>query len=224
MHHSENDPLDAKSYHPHMPWPEDALTADENIVTSFRQHWKLLVIPALVFLVLLIVLAWTLSLVSWGWLEFFVAALIVAAFVWFVARPLVDWWVTRYVLTTERLITRKGLIAQSGIEIPLERITNVNFSQTFWERLLGAGDLLVESAGTTGQSRFANIPRPDNFASVLYNVREQRTLSLQSGAAAVSEAGDDAIDKMRRLKELHREGVITDAEYEEKRQKLLGEI
>ena len=208
-----------------MPWPEDALTGDETIVTSFRQHWKVVFIPALVTLLLLIVLAATVSFTPWGWLEILLALLLLAALIWFVIRPAVDWWVTRYVLTTERLMTRKGLIAQSGIEIPLERITNVNFSQTFWERLLGAGDLLVESAGTTGQSRFANIPRPDNFASVLYNVREQRTLALQSGSAAASEAAsDDAIDKMRRLKELHREGVISEGEYEEKRRKLLDEI
>lgn len=207
-----------------MAWPEDALTADESIVVSFRQHWKLLAIPVVWFLGVLIALFVIYQWIPGGRTWDIVFTLItLGAFGWFVVRPVVDWWVTRYVLTTERLITRTGLIAQSGIEIPLERITNVNFSQGFWERLLGAGDLLVESAGSTGQSRFANIPRPDNFASVLYNVREQRTLALQSGSGAVADS-DDAIDKMRRLKELHHDGVISDAEYEQKRQKLLGEI
>lgn len=207
-----------------MPWPENALTADEAIVMSFRQHWKLLAIPLLVFVGVVILLVASLQWLPWGWVEFVVALALLGAFVWFVVRPLVDWWVTRYVLTTERLITRTGLIAQHGIEIPLERITNVNFSQTFWERLLGAGDLLVESAGTTGQSRFANIPRPDNFASVLYNVREQRTLTLQGRDGAAEQLSGDAIDKLRRLKQLHSEGVISDAEFEEKRRRLLGEI
>jgi uncharacterized membrane protein YdbT with pleckstrin-like domain len=149
--------------------------------------------------------------------------IVIGGFVWFVVRPVVSWLVTRYVLTTERLMTRTGLIAQSGIEIPLERITNVNFDQSVFERFLGAGDLLVESAGTTGQSRFANIPRPDQFASVLYNVREKRALALQSGSTAAP-VSDDAIEKLRRLKQLHEEGVLSDAEYEDKRQKLLGEI
>jgi membrane protein YdbS with pleckstrin-like domain len=207
-----------------MPWPEDALTADETIVVSFRQHWKLLVIPIAWFLGVVILLAAALQWLPWGWVEFVVAIALLAAFLWLVVRPVVDWWVTRYVLTTERLITRTGLVAQHGIEIPLERITNVNFSQSFWERLLGAGDLLVESAGTTGQSQFANIPRPDNFASVLYNVREQRTLTLQSGGAKTEPTSGDAIDKLRRLKELHAEGVISDAEFETKRRQLLGEI
>jgi uncharacterized membrane protein YdbT with pleckstrin-like domain len=207
-----------------MSWPEDALTDDEEIVLSFRQHWKLLVIPIIWFIGMLIVV-----FVIYQWIpggrtvDIILTLIVLGGFAWFVVRPVVSWLVTRYVLTTERLMTRTGLIAQSGIEIPLERITNVNFSQSFFERFLGAGDLLVESAGTTGQSRFANIPRPDQFASVLYNVREKRALALQSGSGAAP-VSDDAIEKLRRLKELHEEGVLSDAEYEDKRQKLLGEI
>lgn len=208
-----------------MPWPEDALTDDEDIVVAFRQHWKLLAVPFAWFVGVLIVLV---VIFQWlpvgGAFELILDLLALAAFGWFVVRPVVDWWMTRYVLTTERLITRKGLIAQSGVEIPLERITNVNFSQSFWERFLGAGDLLVESAGTTGQSRFANIPRPDQFASVLYKARERRTLALQSGSAAGDAKDDDAIDKLSRLKRLHDDGIISDTEYEEKRKKLLEEI
>jgi uncharacterized membrane protein YdbT with pleckstrin-like domain len=207
-----------------MSWPEDALTDDEEIVLSFRQHWKLLVIPIIWFIGMLIVL-----FVIYQWIpggstvDIILTLIVLGGFVWFVVRPVVSWLVTRYVLTTERLMTRTGLIAQSGIEIPLERITNVNFNQSVFERFLGAGDLLVESAGTTGQSRFANIPRPDQFASVLYNVREKRALALQSGSTAAP-VSDDAIEKLRRLKQLHEEGVLSDAEYEDKRQKLLGEI
>jgi uncharacterized membrane protein YdbT with pleckstrin-like domain len=207
-----------------MSWPEDALTDDEEIVLSFRQHWKLLVIPIIWFIGMLIVL-----FVIYQWIpggstvDIILTLIVIGGFAWFVVRPVVSWLVTRYVLTTERLMTRTGLIAQSGIEIPLERITNVNFNQSVFERFLGAGDLLVESAGTTGQSRFANIPRPDQFASVLYNVREKRALALQSGSTAAP-VSDDAIEKLRRLKQLHEEGVLSDAEYEDKRQKLLGEI
>ena len=149
-----------------MAWPDDSLTEGETIVTSFRPHWKLLLIPAVWGVGVLVVF----SLFEL-WLDavFLVrAAVALVVFGWFVVRPLVNWWFTRYVLTSERLITRRGLIAQSGIEIPLERITNVNFSQTVIERLLGAGDLLVESAGETGQSDFTNIPRPDRFQAVLY--------------------------------------------------------
>jgi uncharacterized membrane protein YdbT with pleckstrin-like domain len=148
---------------------------------------------------------------------------VIGAAIWFVVRPIVSWLTTRYVLTNERLITRRGWIAKSGIEIPLENITNVNFSQTAIERMLGAGDLLVESAGTTGQSEFKNIPRPDNFATLLYKVREERSVSMQGGT--IVEAADaDPTEQLQRLKALHDDGILTDEEYEAKRRKLVDEI
>ena len=154
-----------------MAWPEDALSDDEIIVTSFRPHWKTLFIPFGWFVLGMIaigVIFWVFGGTSFDWI--LVLAVVIAVLV-LVAKPLIDWWVTRYVLTNERLITRTGLIAKSGVEIPLENITNVNFSQTFFERILGAGDLLVDSAGSMGQSKFANIPHPDVFASLLYSTR-----------------------------------------------------
>ncbi len=212
-----------------MPWPEDALTSDESVVTSFRPHWKLLALPVLWFVLLSI---------GWGlvvrWFDIFPWGLFgyLALGLWLVASPLLTWWTSLYVLTTERLMTRRGLISKSGIEIPLENITNVNFGQTVFERMIGAGDLLVESAGTSGQSRFKDIPRPDKFQTELYRVREERTLYL-SGRSPVSptqsspstqRGGAANAEAIEKLAELHEAGHITDEEFEAKRKQLLEEM
>src|SRR4029450_10437970 len=81
-----------------------------------------------------------------------------------VAGRVLRWSTTHFVLTTERLIFRSGLVAKFGREIPLERINDVTFSQSLFERLIGAGDLLVESAGEHGQSSFSNIRDPADVA------------------------------------------------------------
>ncbi|MCZ7533446.1 MAG: PH domain-containing protein [Acidimicrobiia bacterium] len=201
-----------------MAWPEDALTEGESIVTSFRPHWKLLFIPAVWGIGALVVfglLAYWFDAGFW----FKVAALVIVL-VWFVVRPLVDWWFTRYVLTTERLITRRGLIAQRGIEIPLEGVTNVNFSQSVFERILGAGDLLVESAGETGQSDFDNIPHPDTFQALLYKTREARSMDLSAGGG-VKRPKDDGAEAIRKLAALRDEGLVSEEEYERKRKEIL---
>ena len=91
-----------------------------------------------------------------------------------------------------------------------------------WQ-LDGSTDLLVESAGTTGQSKFHNIPRPDNFAALLYKVREERSVSMQGGTV-VQAADADPTEQLQRLKKLHDDGILTDEEYEAKRQKLVDEI
>lgn len=182
-------------------------------------------IPMLWFVAGLVVLGVALSL-DWidGAFLWVIVLAVVAAAIWLVVRPLVDWWTTRYVLTNERLITRTGLIAKSGVEIPLERITNVNFSQSIFERMLSAGDLLIESAGSTGQSRFANIPNPDEFQTVLYKAREQRSIELSGSSAPTGEFKPHAADSIQKIADLRDQGLITEEEYEEKRKKLLDEI
>lgn len=208
-----------------MAWPEDTLTADELVVTKFRPHWKLLFVPIGFFLLGLIAL-----FIIFRWIpgsttvDLVLTGLVIVALLILVVKPLIDWYFTWYVLTTERLITRSGVIARRGIEIPLENINNVNFSQGVFERLLGAGDLLIESAGETGQSEFRDIPRPDEFQALLYRTREARTLSLAEGTASSPAQPSDATERLQRLAALHRDGVLSDEEYQEKRRKLLDEI
>ena len=149
---------------------------------------------------------------------------VIGAAVWLVVRPLVDWYTTRYVLTDERLITRTGLVAKSGVEIPLENITNVNFAASMFERMLGAGDLLIESAGSAGQSKFANIPHPDDFQTLLYRTREHRSIELSGSTAPTGEFKPHAADSIQKIADLRDQGLISEEEYEEKRQKLLDEI
>jgi hypothetical protein len=75
-----------------------------------------------------------------------------------------------------------------------------------------------------GQSKFANIPHPDDFASLLYKTRENRTKDLASNVGLAAAAEPDATEKLARLKQLHSDGILTDEEYTEKRKKLVDEI
>ncbi len=205
-----------------MSWPENSLSNDEVIITSFRPHWKLLFIPILWFIALsaaILLVAANVDILQWVLIT--VLGLLA---LYFVVKPLVDWWWTRYVLTTERLITRTGLVAKSGVEIPLENITNVNFNQTFLERILGAGDLLIESAGSTGQSRFTNIPHPDEFQTLLYRTREERSMRMSGSHAHEPAPQRDHAEEIRKLASLRDEGLISDEEYEAKRREILDEM
>lgn len=129
-----------------------------------------------------------------------------------------NWLFTKYIITNERLIIREGLIARRGKEIPLERIDNVSFSQTVGERILRSGDLIIESAGEGGQSLYTDIPKPEDTQSMIYQIREARMMQLE-GKANMSPA-----DEIEKLSKLWKDGVITEAEFEEKKQKLLGEM
>lgn len=200
-----------------MAFPRELLTPGEEVLEEFRPHWRMLAIPA----------AWTVGAIVvtlvafmlWdGTLPMVVAAIAFAAWLYLGLWRFVSWLFTWYVLTTERLITRRGVIARRGVDLPLENINDVQFSQTILERVLRSGDLIIESAGEMGQSRFSDIGSPQKFQSRLYQVREDRV------AAIGRDIADDPTATLERLASLHRLGSITDAEFEEKKQQLLDEI
>jgi uncharacterized membrane protein YdbT with pleckstrin-like domain len=207
-----------------MSYPERLLTDDEKIITQFRPHWRLLALPVLWVVAAIVAIVLVYQVIPGeDWVDHITTILIVALLVPLAVSPFIRWWFTAYVLTNERLITRSGIIARAGIEIPLENINNVLFNQNIVERLLKSGDLLIESAGESGQSRFSDIPEPEEFQALLYRTREERVTAAARDEARVLQAPDPT-EQLERLAGLHRDGVISDEEYEAKRQALLDEI
>lgn len=194
--------------------PERFLSDNEQIARAFRPHWKALIGPVLVFDLILavgIVVAIVANIAAWIPI---VAAIVLGLLV--AAKPVLEWWFTSYVITNERLVVRSGILSREGKEIPLEVINDVAFSQTFGERLFRSGDLLVESAGELGQSRYSDIPLPEEVQALIYELREDRITALNTGSTPT--------DQLATLAQLHRDGVLTDDEFNEKKRKLLDEI
>lgn len=198
-----------------MPYPERLLSPDESIVVQFRPHWQALLIP--IGGAVVAVLAIALSVVfADGTVMWLLVLGIVGIWILVSIRVIADWWTTQYVLTTERVVRRAGVFSRSGTEIPLEVINNVAFSQGFLERMVHSGDLLIESAGETGQSRFTDIPDPEGLQSQIYQVREKRMLALNSGTARSSKA-----DELSKLADLRDRQILSAEEFEEQKRRLL---
>ncbi len=208
-----------------MGYPTRLLSEGEEIVRQFRPHWRMLALPAgwTVLYLAVVVLSWIYLPDSpdwWGIVTWVIIGAATIAWIRLAVYPFIAWWFTWYVLTNERLISRSGILARRGLEIPLERINDVQFNQNILERILRSGDLLIESAGEMGQSRFNDIPAPEEFQSLLYSVREERTKGLSGHhppAAAPSTVGD-----LERLSRLLDDGRITQEEFEAQKRRLLG--
>ena len=199
-----------------MGYPERLLSDDEVIASEFRPHWSGIIREALVILLslLIIVLLLVFEASPWFVLVVFVAAVVI------VARGLVKWATTLHVITNERVIYRAGLIAKKGKEIPLEVINDVAFNQTIFERIFGTGDLLIESAGTHGQSRYRDIPAPEHVQTLIYEQRELRMTDLRGTGQTTPES---TASQLATLSRLHDEGKLTDDEFEAEKKKLLGD-
>jgi len=155
---------------------ERHLNEGERIVVHLNPHWSRLASPFVMVVVALVLVVVSDDIApegETGWMRHveWVAVraswmLVAVATIWSVQR-LVQWSTTNFVVTNHRVVFAHGIIARERIDIPIRRVNNVNFRQSMFERILGAGDLLIESGGETGQSLFSDIRDPEQVQNVI---------------------------------------------------------
>jgi uncharacterized membrane protein YdbT with pleckstrin-like domain len=158
-----------------VPFPDDVLADEEELVLHLHPHWRVAVGP-----VLLLVVALTVSILAWvmlpqndgGLLAFGAVALIMLYYaVRYGVRPLVRWRCTHYVVTGERILLQDGVIARERRDLPLNRINDHLLSQSVLDRLFGAGTLTVDSIGDQA-AVLAAVPRVHEVQNTLYELIE----------------------------------------------------
>jgi uncharacterized membrane protein YdbT with pleckstrin-like domain len=211
-----------------MTYPRRLLNEGEEVALDLKPHWWFFAnhiftgVPLLVLF--LIIVGATAGDVQrnllWVWL--------VLAVVWgiWLAIKYFDWYFTHFVVTDQRVIFRTGVLAKKGVEIPLERINNINFSQRIWERIIGAGDLAIESAGRDGVSSFSDVRHPDGVQQEIYrqaevNARRRAAWTAGAAPAAAAPAPPSVVEQIEQLASLRDRGIITPAEFEAKKAQLL---
>ncbi len=155
-----------------MAYPEDDLAPDEELILHRHPHWKMLLVPVLVLLVVVALAGFLAALIrnqSWanvGWIVLAVLGITV------IARrtmtPLLRWYTTHFVLTDRRVLVRQGLLTRTGLDIPMTRINSVRFRHGLLDRMLGTGTLIIESASQE-PLEFDDIPHVEQVHSLLYN-------------------------------------------------------
>lgn len=217
-----------------MPYPKNLINDGESVALDLRPHWWffsqhiLTGIPLAVMLILatrigdddvkkVVLIGLGVAAIAWS--------------VWLLAKFL-EWSRTFFVITDQRVIFRTGVLTRHGVEIPLERINNINFHQGVWERIIGAGDLEIQSAGEAGTSKFDNVRHPDGVQQEVYRQMEH---DAGRGADEIGKAVADAVGKsgrggadipeqIEKLAKLRDNGTITAAEFEKKKADLLDKM
>lgn len=206
-----------------MGFSEGSLNGNEQVVLDLRPHWwffarQLLVLVAAIALGIAVLFFELPSAVN-----LIVGLLLIAAVIWFALRYAV-WTTTNFVITTDRIVSRSGVLSRTGIEIPLERVNTVFFSQSLFERVIRSGDLVIESAGEMGSSRFTDIRRPLDVQNEIYTQMEANENRKYDRVGQNLAPADSIPDQIERLDELRQRGVLTDAEFDAKKSELLRRL
>ena len=209
---------------PAVTFPRRLLVEGEELVLDLRPHWIALAKAA--FFAVVVAVAWILILPrlpkgSFGdvllWATLAVGIVIL---IWFSVRDLVSWLTSNFVVTSDRVIHRQGLIAKRSMEIPLEAINDVRFEQGIFERIIGAGTLVIHSASEAGRQEFGNIRDPEGVQKTIYHQGELNQQRMR-GAPAAPQA-PSVTTELSRLADLRERGVLTEQEFQEQKTRILG--
>jgi membrane protein YdbS with pleckstrin-like domain len=168
--------------------PSRLLGEGEQVELGLRPHWKTLVAPALVLLVATPLASYLAAVSPDGGSQKYVRGTVAIVWVLVVAKwsvwPFLTWLTTSYAVTNRRIITRAGVVARHGRDMPLSRINDVSFSHSgVLERMLGCGTLVVESAGERGQLVLTDVPHVEDVQRDVYRLADLDEADRRSGGA-----------------------------------------
>jgi len=224
-----------------MGYPVKLLNPGEELVLDLRQHWIALtaaILWTLVVVVATALLAWLVSNMSWAmWIVILVG---VVAFFALAGWRYATWATTYFVLTTQRVISRSGVFAKRALDIPLDSINDIHFTQTILERMFGSGNLIISSASEFGNNEFRFIRDPERVQNLIYHQREEderrermeqanyqaqaMAQQMQTQMPQQAAPGADIPTQIARLAALRDQGAITETEFQTKKAELLGRM
>ena len=216
-----------------MAYPTRLLQPTEEIVFELHPHWKYLFLPTVALITTTVVGMVALANTWHGAVAIVMAVVVLAALVWWTQRFIL-WRTTTFVLTTDRCIYRSGALVTSGVEIPLERINTVFFQQNLFERMLGTGDLAIESGGETGKEYFHDFFFNDTATTEIYTQMENNEnrkydrigKEVAEGArahpAGATTGPLTVAEQLEKLAQLRDSGALTDEEFEAQKARLLA--
>jgi hypothetical protein len=212
-----------------MAYPTNLIQDGETVALDLRPHWWyfsrniLTGIPLAIVFILMANHVDNSGVTAALW--WIMIAVVLAWAGWLVIKYF-QWTMTYFVVTSRRVI---------------------NFHQRLIDRIIGAGDLDIESAGKDGQTHFDFVRHPDGVQHEIYRQMEVRnmpqggfsapTASAASvpppaqapapGAGPATAAAAPAVsipDQIEQLANLRDAGRITPDEYEQKKAELLDRM
>jgi uncharacterized membrane protein YdbT with pleckstrin-like domain len=203
-----------------MAFPRRLLVEGEELVLDLRPHWIALVMPTVATIATFVVMLILYRTFEEEILDIVVGVAGALFLLAYPVRRLVDWLTSHFVVTSDRIIHRRGFIAKYSMEVPLEAINDVRFEQGILGRIIGAGTLIIQSASEAGRQVFDDIRDPEDVQRTIYHqgeLNQQRMMSASGGRGVPSTSSE-----LERLADLRARGILTEEEFQAQKRRILG--
>ncbi|MEU7768781.1 PH domain-containing protein [Nocardia sp. NPDC049190] len=158
-----------------MGYPEDVLAPDEQLILHRHPHWKMLFWPIVTLIVATALAGFAGGLIARKTEASARSALLITVLVvylvvlgWRCVAPIVSWKSTHFIITDRRVLVRLGVLTHTGIDIPMSRISSVQFRHGLFDRMLGTGTLIIESSSAE-PLEYDDIPAVQQVHALLYH-------------------------------------------------------
>jgi uncharacterized membrane protein YdbT with pleckstrin-like domain len=203
------------------------LKKDEKLLVIIRQHWLKLILPFVAWLLLTVLLFIFLK-------DSTKIALIVALLTaLYPAYLYLEWKYNLWAVTNMRVVDESGFFGRYSKESPLDKINNVEYTQSMWGRMFGYGDVEIQTAAELGDTRYTMIHEPKLLKDTITHAQEEyKSTQVKNQAQQLANAIKQSMpvtqnnisvpDEIEKLFALLQKGAITQEEYISQKNKLLG--
>jgi hypothetical protein len=203
-------------------YTQNMLGENERILLITRQHWFVLlsailaeIVVMLIVVVAIIILAAMFNpLAAFGFLLILIPLAIML-------RDILVWYNRQYIVTNRRVIQIFGVFNKSVVDSSLEKVNDVKMSQSFFGRLFDYGDVEILTGSELGVNLFKRIGDPVKFKTAMLNAKEK--LGFE-GTGTHAHPADSIPAMIAKLDELRKQGIVTEAEFQQKKKELLAKM
>jgi hypothetical protein len=163
-----------------------------------------------------------------GWIAVIIAVIPLLEIV----RILADWLNERYIITNRRVMEVRGIINKHVRDSALEKVNDVDLTQSVLGRMLGYGTVQIITGSDIGINMFRRISNPVRFKREMLNAKEQLHSTRPLTDIQVSTTTDTPVpatdaeipDLIAELDELRQQGILTEEEFQAKKKELLERL
>jgi hypothetical protein len=190
----------------------------------------------LVILVLSIVIMLNPHFRLLGWIGVVVAVIPLVE----MTRIFLDWLNERYIITNRRVMEVRGTINKHVRDSALEKVNDVDLKQSVVGRILRYGSVQIITGSDIGVNRFRRISNPVRFKRAMLNAKEQLQTGSKAGEPTISgsvmpaagamtsgsssPASADIPDLIEELDDLRQKGILSEKEFQAKKDELLDRL